>query len=273
MTGKSRARAKDARKADSKKRAAKAVTKTATGKTQRVAARPAARPRPETAVAEPRGEPSGTPVAAVRDTRRPLKPSPGPAARARGRRATLTPAQLQHFRSLLLERHRELTQAYAVSKDDSRSRLDDGTEDYIDYAVSSYAREFLLSLTELDRKQLVAVEDALRRLARGDYGSCQHCGIPIDRKRLEVAPWAENCLRCQELEEQGLLAETAPRPGDQVGTPFEEYEYAADESEAGEVEPEGPGEEEDEIEPDLVTSETEEEPAPEDDLGVRDEED
>ena len=71
--------------------------------------------------------------------------------------------------------------------------------------MNSYAKEFLLSLTELDRKQLILVEEALRRIDRGEYGRCQQCGEEINRKRLEVQPWARHCVRCQELEEQGLL--------------------------------------------------------------------
>ena len=43
-----------------------------------------------------------------------------------------------------------------------RERQADGTEDYIDYAVSSYDRDFTLSLTELERRQMLLVEDALR---------------------------------------------------------------------------------------------------------------
>jgi DnaK suppressor protein len=116
---------------------------------------------------------------------------------------------LDRFRALLLEKQRELMQAYAVSKGDSRSHLDNGTEDYIDYAVNSYAKEFLLSLTELDRKQLLLVEDALRRIDRGEFGRCQQCGEEINQKRLEVAPWARHCVRCQELEEQGLLPQSS----------------------------------------------------------------
>ena len=93
--------------------------------------------------------------------------------------------------------------AYAISKGDSQAELDNGTEDYVDYAVNSYAREFLLSLTELDRKHLLLVEEALNRIDRGEYGYCQQCGEDVAPKRLEVQPWARHCVRCQELEEKG----------------------------------------------------------------------
>ena len=132
--------------------------------------------------------------------------------------ARLGKKDLEMFRGLLVEKQREFTEAYRVSKGDSRRNLDNGTEDYIDYAVSSYAKEFLLSLSELDRKQLLLVQEALRRIDRGEYGLCLRCGNEIPRKRLDVAPWVRHCVRCQELEERGLLPQFPyPAEGEGLG--------------------------------------------------------
>jgi DnaK suppressor protein len=120
-----------------------------------------------------------------------------------------------HFRELLLKKRQDLMRAYAISKGDSQAELDNGTEDYVDYAVNSYAREFLLSLTELDRKHLLLVEEALNRIDRGEYGYCQQCGEDVAPKRLEVQPWARHCVRCQELEEKGLLPQFPFHVGDE----------------------------------------------------------
>lgn len=137
------------------------------------------------------------------------KPKPKPISTAARRK------ELAHFRDLLLAKRQSLMRAYTISKGDSQSDLDNGTEDYVDYAVNSYAREFLLSLTELDRKQLLLVEEALGRIDRNEFGTCQQCGEEINRKRLEVQPWARHCVRCQELEEQGLLPQYPAHVGDE----------------------------------------------------------
>lgn len=129
----------------------------------------------------------------------PIRRVPKPASVAARRK------ERAHFRELLLRKRQDLMRAYAISKGDSQAELDNGTEDYVDYAVNSYAREFLLSLTELDRKHLLLVEEALNRIDRGEYGYCQQCGEDINAKRLEVQPWARHCVKCQELEEKGLL--------------------------------------------------------------------
>lgn len=201
---------------------------------------PAARPGPKAASSAARGADS-SPAAAGRA--KPASPARGPAAKGRGKKAApgskaerskprrprLTPKQIEYYRDLLNRKRQQLTAAYQTSKGDSRSDLDDGTEDYIDYAVHSYAREFLLSLTEMDRKQLFLVEEALERLDRGQFGYCQQCQAAIHPKRLEVAPWARYCVPCQELEEQGLLDETqSADETDEETLPVEEFDAAAD---------------------------------------------
>lgn len=113
--------------------------------------------------------------------------------------------KIKYFRQILEKRRDELTRGYRRDVSKSLSDVDDGIEDYVDYAVSSYTKEFLLSLSDLERRQLHLVERALRRLEEGDFGVCQECGEEINEKRLEAVPWARHCIRCQELEEQGLL--------------------------------------------------------------------
>ena len=155
---------------------------------------------------------------------------------------------LRRFRQMLLAKYDDLVRAYNSSRGDTRRVTSDGTEDYIDYAVSSYDRDFSLSLSEMERSQMRMIEDALRRIERGEYGDCQQCGEPIPEKRLEVEPWARHCVRCQALEEQGLLAQ---RPydadyedGEGGGEEFVELEAAEEEEEEEEDEEEE--EEEDE---------------------------
>jgi DnaK suppressor protein len=45
-------------------------------------------------------------------------------------------------------------------------------------------------------QQLVAVDDALVRVADGTYGFCEVCGLPIAAERLEAIPWAATCVSC-----------------------------------------------------------------------------
>ncbi len=128
-----------------------------------------------------------------------------PAVQARPARVVIPPKKLSELRQVLVDKHRDFVDAYTNTKGDSRMRQSDGTEDYIDYAVSSYDREFLLSLTELERGEIAQIEGALARMDRGEFGRCSQCGQAIPPKRLDVQPWARFCVACQELEEQGML--------------------------------------------------------------------
>jgi len=93
---------------------------------------------------------------------------------------------------------RKMSQAYSESKEVET----DVAQDLADKAESSYTKEFLLSLTDSEREQLLQIDEALRALDKGTYGICQNCGSPISRKRLEALPWATYCVPCQEKLEQ-----------------------------------------------------------------------
>ena len=47
-----------------------------------------------------------------------------------------------------------------------------------------------------------AIEWALDRLKKGNYGICTSCGKPISRARLKAVPWTDYCLDCMEQEMQ-----------------------------------------------------------------------
>ncbi len=46
------------------------------------------------------------------------------------------------------------------------------------------------------RETLQEVEEALRKLENGTYGTCEDCGQPIDPLRLEAKPAAPYCINC-----------------------------------------------------------------------------
>jgi len=61
-----------------------------------------------------------------------------------------------------------------------------------------------IAVVELDHRASVLreVREALAKMAGGDYGNCEHCGVPIVPKRLDAVPWARLCLSCQSDAEQ-----------------------------------------------------------------------
>ena len=110
--------------------------------------------------------------------------------------------ELERFRQLLEERRREILDKSQRTAAEGRSTISEGGEDYVDDAVTSYTREFLLSLSGFERQQLALVENALARIEDGTYGECQMCGEAVPVPRLKAIPWARYCVNCQEVVER-----------------------------------------------------------------------
>ena len=67
-----------------------------------------------------------------------------------------------------------------------------------DVATDNYDREFSLGLASGERKSLYELEDALKRIEEGTFGSCDQCKSPIAKLRLKALPSARLCVKCQE---------------------------------------------------------------------------
>ena len=109
------------------------------------------------------------------------------------------------YRDRLLTRRESLVGQVQAAEAYSRERDAEATQDPADMAANAYTKELLMSMSTNDRQLLDSIDAALERIENGGYGKCVHCGEPIQEKRLEAVPWARHCLRCQDLNERGLL--------------------------------------------------------------------
>jgi RNA polymerase-binding transcription factor DksA len=71
-----------------------------------------------------------------------------------------------------------------------------------DLGTDAMEREKAFLFASAEGRALYDVDEALRRLYSGNYGSCESCQQPIARERLEVVPNARLCVRCKEREEK-----------------------------------------------------------------------
>lgn len=126
---------------------------------------------------------------------------PSTAAKA----ARMTKKETEKYRRLLEEKKASLSAEIAKTRSAEEETTEEATQDIADKAVSSYTREFLYSLTDVERNTLLQIDDALDRIDDGVYGACVNCGTTMTEKRLNAVPWAPYCLDCQELSEKGML--------------------------------------------------------------------
>jgi RNA polymerase-binding protein DksA len=110
-------------------------------------------------------------------------------------RAGLTPKELEFFRSLLMEKRRELLgDVTSMEREALRSgntNLSNLPLHMADTGTDNYEQEFTLGLVEKDRNLLREINVALAKIQDGSYGICEGTGKPISKPRLEAQPWAK----------------------------------------------------------------------------------
>ncbi len=113
---------------------------------------------------------------------------------------------IEKYRAMLLsERDRIIGEIMRMQKEASEVGSDE-VKDVGDMSISYFSQEMLSSLEEEERKILLEVEHALKKMENGTYGICERCGGEIEGERLDVKPYARYCIRCREkLEKKGLV--------------------------------------------------------------------
>jgi len=106
------------------------------------------------------------------------------------------------YRARLLEEQERLMNAVDFLDRENPGSISDELGDIVtagdsnlgDTATATYDRELDQSLEEGAQQTLVAIEDALRKIEEGSYGTCEVCGKPIGEGRLAAIPWARLCI-------------------------------------------------------------------------------
>jgi len=114
----------------------------------------------------------------------------------------MTKKEKKEFRKILLERKERIIRKLSEFINESKEVETNVAKDIVDKAENSYTKEFLLSLSDTERDQLMLIDEALRRLDTDDFGLCQLCSREISRKRLDALPWTPTCINCQEKAEK-----------------------------------------------------------------------
>ena len=115
------------------------------------------------------------------------------------------------FQALLREERDRVERAIANLRDDHPGRLDEERETVMptldshlaETATATLDREIDYTLEENSTRMLAAIDDSLRRIDAGTYGTCARCGGAIPEERLEAYPWASLRIDCKREAEQG----------------------------------------------------------------------
>ena len=115
------------------------------------------------------------------------------------------PEWLRYYRTLMDLRERLLRQMSGLAKE-SAEEMDGYSLHMADSGTDNFDRDFALSLLSSDQDAIYEIDEALKRIQRGTYGTCELTGKPIPKPRLDAIPWARFTVEAQaQLEREGAL--------------------------------------------------------------------
>ncbi len=114
--------------------------------------------------------------------------------------AYMNEQQQAFFRELLLTQRRELQERISGEFDVLREH--EPSSDPVDIGSAEEQRQWQLRMLEREKKLLDKIDQALERLARGEYGWCEETGEPIGLRRLLLRPTATLCIEAKERQEK-----------------------------------------------------------------------
>jgi RNA polymerase-binding protein DksA len=112
--------------------------------------------------------------------------------------------ELARFKDLILEKRKEILEELETLK---ASMMDVQTGEYVtenstyslhmEQGTDTMEREKTFLFASREGKFLNYLDDALKRIEKGEYGFCLDCGSLIDKERLEAVPHAQLCIKCK----------------------------------------------------------------------------
>ena len=86
-------------------------------------------------------------------------------------------------------------------KEETEGMKDEGRDTY-DLASDERDREINFILNDREREKLLAIDEALQRIADKTYGICESCEKEIPYKRLKARPVTTLCIECKTQQEE-----------------------------------------------------------------------
>jgi DnaK suppressor protein len=104
------------------------------------------------------------------------------------------------LKQMLEDRRRDIQDRLRSLRESLPAQVE--VKDAEEQSVEDFAQDVELALMEMKSATLSQIDEAIRRLEGGEYGTCAHCGREIPEVRLKALPFATLCRDCQENEEE-----------------------------------------------------------------------
>ena len=113
----------------------------------------------------------------------------------------LTAAEVREFEHSLLAIRDRLSGQISSLKSDSLKRQDEVNS--VEDGTDAFERQFALNIASTENDSIFEIEEALRRIDAGTFGTCEVTGEPIELERLKAIPYARYSLAAQAEMEKG----------------------------------------------------------------------
>ncbi|MDJ0622023.1 MAG: RNA polymerase-binding protein DksA [Desulfocapsaceae bacterium] len=107
---------------------------------------------------------------------------------------------IEKFKKQLIAKREEILNEAGRTLSDMTDQ-NQNVPDPNDRATIESGRSFELRIRDRERKLLSKIDEALERVAEGEFGICEDCGEEIGLKRLEARPVTTLCIDCKTIQE------------------------------------------------------------------------
>lgn len=109
----------------------------------------------------------------------------------------MKPEKLAYFKQILTNQLKDLLNEAQKTVTGLIQEGKENVPDLSDLASLETDRAFLLRIRDRERKLILKIQGALKKIENGAYGICESCGKEIDEERLKARPVASYCAECK----------------------------------------------------------------------------
>jgi len=117
-------------------------------------------------------------------------------------KTTLTSGKLEFFRHMLALKINDLLGEAGKTVSEMTSSAKENYPDPNDRASLESDRNFELRIRDRERKLILKMQEAIKRMDDGVFGICEICNGPISEKRLMARPVTTLCIDCKMKQEK-----------------------------------------------------------------------
>ncbi|MDR1942469.1 MAG: TraR/DksA family transcriptional regulator, partial [Endomicrobium sp.] len=107
------------------------------------------------------------------------------------------------IKKFLIQKKAELLNKVKTAQRELDSDASDtNVGDEIDTASQNSQKEMFFEFAANDKITMDAINDAIAKIEKNEYGKCECCSLAIPPERLKAIPWSRYCIKCQEEAEK-----------------------------------------------------------------------